>query len=335
MILNLVWPGLGHFALGRYWRGCFWLVLGVVGVLLVPVSLLFLLIGLAGTRLLSIVDAALVRVEFPPPTGNQVMVALMAGLGALTLIGMATTRFYMDAYMSPTAAMLPTLAIGDQFLVDKLRYRFEDVKHGDVVVFVNPCQPDKIFVKRVIGRPGDSVEVRCDIVHVNGKALPKRLVHSVTRYWDFDGDIQWEQRAASHYAEVIDGREVSVFHDPNRPERDAKRDWAGEGERDFPGESLPACTDPDAEADKQVALGRIEGAAAQPAAGGAACAPRRRYIVPDGHIFVMGDNRANSSDSRVWGPVPLGNVVGKAFAIWWSLGAPAEGTRWDRIGAID
>jgi signal peptidase I len=50
------------------------------------------------------------------------------------------------------------------------------------------------------------------------------------------------------------------------------------------------------------------------------------YVVPEGHLFVVGDNRDNSADSRVWGPVPLENVKGTARFIWWSRS-------WERVDA--
>jgi signal peptidase I len=62
------------------------------------------------------------------------------------------------------------------------------------------------------------------------------------------------------------------------------------------------------------------------------CELQAHYVVPKDHVFVMGDNRSNSNDSRFWGSVPVALIKGKAFGIWYSSGR--SGMNWGRLGSV-
>ena len=275
-------------------------------------------------------------------------------IGAAILIALALRAFVIEAFKIPSSSMYPTLEIGDHIFVNKFIYgvripwtqtKFFEVRkpeRGEVIVFMQPCQLDRDYIKRVVAVGGDTVEVRCNLVYVNGKPVPNKLVQGEgCQYLDRSeegGD--WFTRHCSRYRETVGDLEYDTYHDPERPSRedDARRGHPRGGTRDFPAsdrvlhncsnqkdfESRPAVnqqpgkiveTDPDPE---------------DP------CKPQLHYVVPDNHVFVLGDNRDNSNDSRVWGSVPVENIKGKALFIWLSYSHwdPLDwsGIRWGRIG---
>jgi signal peptidase I len=96
-------------------------------------------------------------------------------------------HFVAEARYIPSGSMLPTLQINDRLIVDKVSYRFEAPQRGDIVVF-NPTSTleqqnfHEAFIKRVIGLPGDRIEVKAGQVLVNGKPLPENYLQEAPNY---------------------------------------------------------------------------------------------------------------------------------------------------------
>jgi signal peptidase I len=276
------------------------------------------------------------------------------------MIALFLRAFVVEAFKIPSGSMIPTMEIGDHIFVNKFIYglripftktrffEWRQPKRGEVIVFINPCQPDKDFIKRIVAVEGDTVEVRCDVLYVNGTAVPvERTSEEMCRYWDMDQRGHWGEATCSAYAETLGGNEFTTIHSVERPARDAERAdrlkgryTTLAGDHDFPGERAMECSDagePDPRTPEQRlrSRGRVEPSVPENTRYQGPCAPQRRYVVPKGHVFVMGDNRDNSSDSRVWGPVPLENIKGKALFIWWSAKPEQQGGyQWERIGKM-
>lgn len=77
--------------------------------------------------------------------------------------------FIFQPFYIPSGSMEPTLMPGDKIIVNKFLYRFQPPKRGDVFVFKYPKDPTRDFIKRVIGLPGDTIEVRDSVLFINGK----------------------------------------------------------------------------------------------------------------------------------------------------------------------
>lgn len=128
-------------------------------------------------------------------------------------------------------SMVHTLEVWDRLLINKLAYDFASPERGDIVLFEDPQGGAEPLIKRVVGLPGDTVEIRDDALYVNGKRQDEPYVN--TRLLDLQEDTYGPVR------------------------------------------------------------------------------------VPEGHFFAMGDNRGNSGDSRVFGPVPEEDLIGEALVRFW------------------
>ena len=202
------------------------------------------------------------------------------------ILALFIRTWVVQAFKIPTGSMENNLLIGDHLLVNKLvsgpsLTGFErmilplrEPKRGDVMVFKYPDEPERDFIKRVIGLPGETLELRHKKIFINGTALEEPYVHYLL---------------------------------PPRPD----------------GEMTAF--------DKRETYGPV--------------------TVPDGHLFVMGDNRDNSQDSRYWGFLPQAYVKGRAVMVYWSFESDAADyerpgleqlisgltgfvtkTRWGRLG---
>jgi signal peptidase I len=312
VLAGLLFPGFGQGLSRHRGRMLAWAIAALVAALLIVTSVWFVAVTLA-VRAAGAVDAYLC-LRKPGRPDHFVGGAIAVAIGAA---GIVYLHVALEAYKIPSSSMYPTLVIGDHVYVDKLSRHWRAPERGEIIVFEHPCSR-LAFIKRVIARGGDTIEVRCGVVHVNGRALPASLVDAEARYTDRDSDGESITHAAALYRETHGARSYDTFHDVRRPTR--AQDEPARG--DFPPRDRPllGC------AQNQPTGALVETLPAQTAT---ACAPQLHYVVPDGALFVMGDNRDNANDSRYWGVVREERVIGRLIGIW----VTGDGD-WARIGVV-
>jgi signal peptidase I len=201
------------------------------------------------------------------------------------------------------------------------------------------------YIKRVIATEGQSVEVRCNVVYVDGVAVEHEMFNGESCSYEDKRNLgdPWSTRACSEYIERVPGHEYHTFHDPDRPRRDqlAKDGLLASSDiHDFPRldrSHLPPSCGRQADGEEYRSPNQLPGEVIETVPSAGACERQLHYVVPKDHVFAMGDNRANSTDSRSWGSVPIENIRGKALFIWLSYRdwSPAHwGLRWKRIGSF-
>jgi len=132
---------------------------------------------------------------------------IVAGVAAFLLITFVARTYYI-----PSGSMIPTLQIGDVLLVNKFEYRFRSPHEGDIVVFPPPIPTSDDFIKRVIGRPGDRLQIRAGVVYLNGRALKERYIAAPPEY----------SLAIKNYGIYVDGAPLA----PDQANVPPKRDWS-------------------------------------------------------------------------------------------------------------
>ncbi|MGL9750511.1 MAG: signal peptidase I [Symbiopectobacterium sp.] len=242
--------------------------------------------------------------------------------------------FVYEPFQIPSGSMMPTLLIGDFILVEKFAYGIKDPitqttliptghpRRGDVAVFKYPENPRLDYIKRVIGLPGDRVSY-------------DPLSKQVTVRPACEGST-CDSAVAVIYSNLEASDFVQTF---GRPGSESGSGFYALplGEEKPGGVRMGVCQETLGDVSHRILvvpgsqdqLGMYYQQSRQPLA---------TWVVPNGHYFMMGDNRDNSADSRFWGVVPEKNLVGRATAIWMSFekqeGKWPTGVRLSRIGRI-
>lgn len=226
---------------------------------------------------------------------------------AAIFIFMVIRPYFFQTFQIPTGSMVPTNMVGDFIGLNKAIYRYTEPKRGDIVVFRPPLQacvgyPGQVeddgvtvkvdFVKRLIGLPGDKVEIKLGQIIINDKPL-------------------WEPY--KQYTQT--DSEQKVFKILTGPERDAEKkpNWKLVK---YNGELIPLnYNEFDANAD-----GRGYSVARKYLITQESEWPKARALpaekIPPGYFLFMGDNRNGSFDGRGWGLVPRESIVGRAEFVW-------------------
>jgi signal peptidase I len=226
----------------------------------------------------------------PPRTAAQIAWDWTKSIGAAVILFLVLRTFLVQTFVITSSSMEDTLLVGDFLILSKLAYGpeipftgvhlpgYTDPEGGDVVVFRPPHDPDLDVVKRLVGTPGDTLEMRDKELFINGRPQDEPYA----QHSDTTGDV------AHPWMRWQCGESVLLSPDISGAYR-VPSDYTDAGD--------DAINGPD-------------------------CRPTRDnwgpVVVPQGHYFLMGDNRDDSVDSRYWGFLDGRRIRGEALIIYYS-----------------
>lgn len=149
-------------------------------------------------------------------------------IGEAVLLTTFLILFVAQSFLVKGYSMEPTLHNGERVMVEKVSYRFRKPKRGEIVIVKNPLQKEEKYIKRIIGLPGDQIDIREGSLYINGVLLEEDYIAEPIAFWY-----------------------------------------------------------------------------------------QKSCEVPPGHVYVLGDNRNHSDDSRRIGPIPLDHVLGRVAFVYW------------------
>ena len=167
------------------------------------------------------------------------------GIIAVVAIALALViqGFVVKPYRIPSPSMNDTLLPGDRVLVNRLMYHFRDPQHGDIVVFTWPVNRKYVFIKRIIGVPGDTISLKAGRVYVNGEQISEPYVRQVngvavpTQPAPATAGTTMSQPWSLQQPYEVPAGEYFVMGD-NRTESDDSRDWGPVPRRAILGEAV-------------------------------------------------------------------------------------------------
>lgn len=274
--------------------------------ILVPVTLILGLIWLA--------DKLIFKQRQQKGKGNENFAITWAyDFFPVLAVVLVVRSFIIEPFNIPSSSMVPTLYTGDFIAVNKYAYGIRlpliynkimatgNPEHGDVVVFRYPEQPSIYYIKRVIGLPGDTVSYDNGVLSINGTALSTQAVSHQPSTELTEQLYPAGQDMGGHQLTQEEAVQLGVLEETHTEYKTEKLGQHGYRVRYLEGINSSQYGEFLQQASPEVLT-----------SGG----KNWQISVPEGHYFVMGDNRDRSQDGRFWGFVPDANLAGKAVYVW-------------------